>query len=551
MQGKYDKRSHKKDLRPEHATGNYLDSLVETAAKFLAPYSKILTVRAAGNHESSIQKNHETDLCERLAERIRSNKGIARRGGYSGFVRFSLYKHKTGGKLSGSQGYKLWYFHGSGGGGPVTRGVIQTNRQAVYVADADFVVTGHCFDDSTEILTPAGWKKHTELSIGEDVMTFNRETQRMEFNKINSVHRYDNYKELIQIKGRSIDLQVTDKHGLWVSPVSSNIKNPVTNATKWHTQTAEEAFGKSLVFKHSGIESNEGIPLNDDQIALLAWIMAEGHIEKCLTIRIVQGDAKDGRLEILERNLTGAVKAFSKNPHKGGKNTKLTMYRYNVLNGAEERKWIFEYLDKSKTPTNLLRRMSNWQRRIFIDTYIIADGSIDKTPNSTGFQLATNRKDHADFLQEICIRSGYRTTTSWGSDGKMIYIHACERECTMVQKHNWSRVPYSGIVWCVSVDNQTLVVRRNGKVTITMNTHDSWQVPIQRIKLNHHDIIEQFRQTHIKIGGYKEEFTDGYGGWHVERGGPPKPTGAYWIRFYKAKSDNGKNIYDYEIIEAK
>lgn len=225
MQGKYDKRSHKKDLLPEHATGNYLDSLVDTAAKYLAPYSKILTVRAAGNHESSIQKNHETDLCERLTERIRSNGGIARRGGYSGFVRFSLYTNKTERGLSGTQGYKLWYFHGSGGGGPVTRGVIQTNRQAVYVADADFVVTGH--------------------------------------------------------------------------------------------------------------------------------------------------------------------------------------------------------------------------------------------------------------------------------------------------------------------------------------THDSFSLPIQRIKLNHHDIIEQFRQTHIKIGGYKEEFTDGYGGWHVERGGPPKPTGAYWIRFYRAKSDGGKNNYDYEIIEAK
>ena len=45
MQGKYDKRSSKKDLRPEHATGNYLDSLVNTAAEWLEPYKEILTVR--------------------------------------------------------------------------------------------------------------------------------------------------------------------------------------------------------------------------------------------------------------------------------------------------------------------------------------------------------------------------------------------------------------------------------------------------------------------------------------------------------------------------
>jgi hypothetical protein len=143
MQGKYDKRSSKKDLRPEHATGNYLDSLVNTAIKWLEPYKSILTVRGVGNHESSIQKNHETDLTERLAERLRSIGGIARRGGYSGFVKFSISKGQYGKATSCRKAFKLWYFHGSGGDSPVTRGLIQTNRQAVYVADAEFVFTGH------------------------------------------------------------------------------------------------------------------------------------------------------------------------------------------------------------------------------------------------------------------------------------------------------------------------------------------------------------------------------------------------------------------------
>jgi hypothetical protein len=38
---------------------------------------------------------------------------------------------------------RLKYFHGSGGGGPVTKGVIQSNRQAVFLPDADIVVNGH------------------------------------------------------------------------------------------------------------------------------------------------------------------------------------------------------------------------------------------------------------------------------------------------------------------------------------------------------------------------------------------------------------------------
>jgi predicted phosphodiesterase len=138
MQGKYDRRSSKKDIRPEHQNNQYLDSLVNTAAEYLKPYAKIITVRGNGNHESAINKNHETDLNERLAERIRMDGGIARRGGYSGYIRFQIHNGKRN-----NRSIKLWYFHGSGGGGPVTRGVIQTNRQAVYVSDADIVASGH------------------------------------------------------------------------------------------------------------------------------------------------------------------------------------------------------------------------------------------------------------------------------------------------------------------------------------------------------------------------------------------------------------------------
>ena len=138
MQGKYDRRSSKKDIRPEHANNNYLDSLVNTASEYLKPYAKLVTVRGVGNHESAIHKNHETDLTERLTERMRANGGIARRGGYSGYIRF----HINNGKRANNS-LKLWYFHGSGGGGPVTRGVIQTNRQSVYVSDADIIATGH------------------------------------------------------------------------------------------------------------------------------------------------------------------------------------------------------------------------------------------------------------------------------------------------------------------------------------------------------------------------------------------------------------------------
>jgi hypothetical protein len=142
MQGKWDKRGSKGDIRPEHSKGNYLDALVETAAKWLEPYKDIIAVIGPGNHETAILKHHETDLIERLVERLKAmGSKTVHKGGFSGYVTFNLTRYQTNRAT-----LQLHYHHGSGGGGPVTRGVIGTNRRAVYLVDADAVATGHTHD---------------------------------------------------------------------------------------------------------------------------------------------------------------------------------------------------------------------------------------------------------------------------------------------------------------------------------------------------------------------------------------------------------------------
>lgn len=136
MQGKYDKRSNKADLRPEHQRGDYFDALVETAAEYFDPYKENLCLLGYGNHETKILKNHETDLLDRLAYRLRSSGGITRVGGYDGFIRIQLRRNTQ------KNSWLLYYNHGSGGGGPVTKGMIEFNRKACDV-DADIYLMGH------------------------------------------------------------------------------------------------------------------------------------------------------------------------------------------------------------------------------------------------------------------------------------------------------------------------------------------------------------------------------------------------------------------------
>lgn len=141
MQGKYDKRSSKDAMRPEHQNGTYLDSLVSTAADFYKPYAKNFVVFGKGNHETAIRSRHETDLTDRLAAEMRKHGSQAIAGGYGGWIRFTF--RRDGGSV---QSRVLYHYHGTGGGGPVTRGTIQTSRIAVFTPDADIVLTGHTHD---------------------------------------------------------------------------------------------------------------------------------------------------------------------------------------------------------------------------------------------------------------------------------------------------------------------------------------------------------------------------------------------------------------------
>ena len=142
MQGKYDPRSNKSDLKPEHKSGDYLDKLVSTAADFYGPYADLFAVMAPGNHETAISKRHETNLTERLVATLNDrHKTNIRVGGFSGWIKFQIIA------FSQVLTKNLWYHHGYGGDAPVTKGVIQTNRQSVYLPDAHIVATGHTHNE--------------------------------------------------------------------------------------------------------------------------------------------------------------------------------------------------------------------------------------------------------------------------------------------------------------------------------------------------------------------------------------------------------------------
>lgn len=160
MQGKFDPRRSKKDIRPEHNKANYLDAVIEDAVEWFSPYASILTVIGYGNHETGIIKNVETDPLQRFVDLLnyKCNSNVIT-GGYGGWIVLNINESEN---TTRRTSVKIKYFHGSGGGGIVTKGALNLTRMLEMAEGFDVFCMGHIHENSSrndvreELITTAG-----------------------------------------------------------------------------------------------------------------------------------------------------------------------------------------------------------------------------------------------------------------------------------------------------------------------------------------------------------------------------------------------------------
>lgn len=86
--------------------------------------------------------------------------------------------------------------------------------------------------------------------------------------------------------------------------------------------------------------------------------------------------------------------------------------------------------------------------------------------------------------------------------------------------------------------NRKAVYLPDAHIVFSGHTHDQWWFPIERTRLLSSGREVADTQHHIKIPSYKDEFFNQSGGFHHETGKPPKPKGAWWVRFYYSRRTN-------------
>lgn len=163
MQGRDDPRRSIEELKAEYKVSNYFDAIVLDASALLRKYKVPYYIIGLGNHETSVLNKISTNLVERLCYDLRLHGQKAEAMGYWGYIRF-MFKYRNG---NANKSKMLYYHHGTSTNAIVTKGVIDTNRQGVYLQAPDFVLNGHnhhayCLPIQVERLNQKTMEPYTE-----------------------------------------------------------------------------------------------------------------------------------------------------------------------------------------------------------------------------------------------------------------------------------------------------------------------------------------------------------------------------------------------------
>lgn len=353
-----------------------------------------------------------------------------------------------------------------------------------------------CFDCETEILTENGWKYFCDLTKNEKVATLNLKKNEFEWQKpIDYINQqYDG--EMYHFKSRTVDMMVTPNHRMLVKRYDKNIlqnrKKDLIMPSKSHqrinldwqiieAKDLENAKRQEWQFKRGGqswtgnlIESVD-IPIRnpkkyasnpikhvgnvkiEDIAELIAWYTTEGYSNgKKISIsqsEVVNSNNHKKIIDLFKRIGFKKIKTSGRdNKDISVYSVELSEYLIRECGSGSYNKFLPKWLKNQ--PSNILK--------IVFDTMIEGDGwKIGKS--SFGYKSVSKRL--LDDVSEIAHKLGYGVSKNKDT----ITMSATQNYPTINNKPE--KINYSGNIYCVSVPNTIILVRRNGKACWSGNSY--------------------------------------------------------------------------------
>ena len=332
-----------------------------------------------------------------------------------------------------------------------------------------------CYDSKTEILTENGWKFFKDLNKNDKVGQVDISTRMLSFAKPRKIISYKYSGKMVKVKSLSVDLLITPDHRFCYSSEWQfyNKKN-----LKWQIAPAQTLVDKYIIIPRAC----NWVGKNFRNVHIGKYKIDFAIFAKLFGIWVSEGcTTKSGKRKLFVVSQSPKSPYFSEIEHlfdelgikyikcKSGKTI-----QFRITN-----EYFYDYFKKfgksgDKYVPGIIKNASPKYLKLFLEWYAKGDGHITKRK---GFHFVSKSEKLVDDLQEICIKLGIGCTKQRNKQ-KNCYrmethrnkkIPATSKWYSKLMPRNFSFQQYKGKVYCVSVPNGLLFVRRNGRVAVSGN----------------------------------------------------------------------------------
>lgn len=349
-----------------------------------------------------------------------------------------------------------------------------------YFVDGDDHEGWYCFENGTEILTKEnGWVDFKDLNPNHHVATKDKDGK-FEWQIPYKIIKKPYDGEVIHLKHRSIDISVTPEHRfevLFKSSVHGKPKKSIMTAQEIYDNFKSRCIGIPRTTENwignwvelINIPEKDTLPHTDKSriwhpktlsayhLAIFCgWFVTEGHCDGN-SINISQNKEVNPQKHQM---IVDCVKNLGKNPN---------IYEDRINFSCKDlSEWLTENCGKGwkdkKLPQWILEMPKETLSSVF-DAMICGDGH-DRGDGS-GWKFYSGSETLLAQMAEICQKLGL--TVSYCDGNNCINMHIGEIHKTAYLFDKPEIKEYNGTVYCVSVPNERIFVRHNGKTLWSMN----------------------------------------------------------------------------------
>ncbi len=352
-------------------------------------------------------------------------------------------------------------------------------------------ISGACVDAETEILTTRGWRKHSEVSIGDDIWSFNKNTGIIERDSV--LAKIEKISSDVWLsKSRSFESVSTGNHK-WVLIEKNYNTGGGYGKTKLKIKTTAELTKLKSSYRysipHNSIGDNsaerlKNIPVTPETAfyILLGLFIGDGHVSESKCEMNASEKGNKGEVDLIrECNSVLGVDVCEYNLGR------CLRWRYKSLFADMIRACFTREVAKGKKKAYVKKLNDSFLHNLNKDIatsvlkgLMFSDGCFFDGDISTMSFRNTEDGVIDDFMQIAFIagynprlsEAEYSSTDGFGERSKTVKTVRLRKSlgtsCNNTQlKH--TKLKGKHLVWCPQTANETFIARRSGNVYITHN----------------------------------------------------------------------------------